>query len=139
MPIDGFLKIDGIEGECKDTGHEGWLDVTGFDWGLSQEANPGTDGKLVGGTPTVRSAQFTQPFGRASPRLFISCAMGHQFPGMTLEGRLNYGKEKFTYLRAQFKDCLITSVQTQSTEAQITEEVEVVFRSVNVETWERPL
>jgi type VI secretion system secreted protein Hcp len=139
MPIDGFLKIDGIEGECKDGAHEGWLDVTDFDWGLDQEALPAPDGKLAGGTPTVRSAQFTQPFGRASPRLFISCAMGHKFPAMTLEGRLNYGEESFRYLRAEFRDCLITSISTQSTETQITEEVEVVFRSVNVETWERPL
>jgi type VI secretion system secreted protein Hcp len=139
MPIDGFLKIDGIEGECKDAQHEGWLDITELAWGLSQEPVPATDGTFSAGTPTVRSVQFTAPLGRASPNLFLACCMGRQIASMTFEGRLNYNDEHFTFMRADFKDCLVTSVETTSAGAFVTEEFEVVFRSVNVQTKERPL
>jgi type VI secretion system secreted protein Hcp len=138
MPIDGFLKIEGIEGESKDADHPGWLDVTGFAWGLSQEAVPDVDGKLSPGTPTVQSAQFTDVFGRASPGLFRACCMGSQIPAMTFEGRVSHGDEHFTVLKVELKDCLVTSVTTGSAGETVTEQIEVVFRSVFVEVKERP-
>ena len=44
--------------------HPAWIDVTGFQWGLSQETLPGPGGTLAPGTPSVQAAQFTQPLSR---------------------------------------------------------------------------
>ncbi|MFC6051689.1 type VI secretion system tube protein Hcp [Acinetobacter portensis] len=33
MAIDIFLKIDGINGESKDSNHKDWIDVQDFSWG----------------------------------------------------------------------------------------------------------
>jgi type VI secretion system secreted protein Hcp len=139
MPIEGFLKVEGIEGECKDIAHPGWIDVNGFEWGLGQEARPGPDGSLVAGTPTVRSVRFSQQMSRASPRLFEACCVGRGISSMTFEGRLQHGDEPFVFMRADFKDCLVTSFDASSSGGLADEQVEVVFRSVNVQTKERPL
>ncbi len=136
--MDGFLKIEGIEGECKDASHRGWLDVTSFSWGMSQEVVPGPDGSIGAGTPTVRSAEFTQPFSRASVRLFEACVTGRELPTMTFEGTIANGDTAFVFLHVDFKDCLITKVDTSSSGAQVTEQIEVVFRSVNVQSKELP-
>ena len=139
MPIDGFLKIDGIDGECKDADHPKWIDVTGFEWGMTQETVPGPDGTFSACTPTVQSVQFSQPLSRASPLLFDACVTGRQIAAMTFEGRLNYGGDHFTFMQAEFKDCLVASIDTSSAGAGVTEEVEIVFRSVDVRTKERPI
>ena len=59
-------------------------------------------------------------------------------PTMTFEATIANGDTPFVFMRADFKDCLITSVQTASSETAVTEQVEVVFRSVNVQTKELP-
>jgi type VI secretion system secreted protein Hcp len=138
VSIDGFLRIDGIDGESRDADHPGWLDVTGFEWGLSQEALPSMDGTLSAGTPTVRTARFSDVFGRASPGLFRACCTGRQIAAMTFESRVNFGDEHFTVLRVELKDCLVTSVETGSAGEFVTEQIEVAFRSILVEAKERP-
>src|SRR5256885_1121165 len=36
---DAFLKIDGIKGEATDAAHNGWIEIAGFSWGMT---NPTT-------------------------------------------------------------------------------------------------
>jgi type VI protein secretion system component Hcp len=57
---------------------------------------------------------------------------------MTFEATVANGDTPFVFLRVDFKDCLITSVQTSSAGAEVTEQIEVVFRSVNVQNKELP-
>jgi type VI secretion system secreted protein Hcp len=138
MPLDGFLKVDGIEGECKDSLHKKWIDVTGVSWGVSQEVVPSPDGAIGAGTPEVQSFRFTQPYNRASVGLFQACAMGRQIPSMEFEAVVPHGDQPFVYLKIQLKDCLVTRVHTGSSGAHVTEQVEVVFRSIFIESQERP-
>src|SRR4051812_49028583 len=98
MPIDGFLKLDGIKGECKDSAHKGWINVTGLEWGMSQEASPGMDGTLKAGTPEVQQMKFSQPYGRGSIPMFMACANGRQIPSATFEACLPNGDSLHTYL-----------------------------------------
>jgi type VI secretion system secreted protein Hcp len=36
MAVDFFLKIDGIDGESKDSKHKGEIDIESFSWGATQ-------------------------------------------------------------------------------------------------------
>jgi type VI protein secretion system component Hcp len=39
MAFDGFIRIDGIEGESSDATHRGWIEIMDYDLGLSQKAS----------------------------------------------------------------------------------------------------
>jgi type VI secretion system secreted protein Hcp len=38
MPVQMFLKLDGIAGESTDPKHKGEIDIQGWSWGLSEPA-----------------------------------------------------------------------------------------------------
>jgi type VI secretion system secreted protein Hcp len=139
MPLDGFLKIEGIEGECKHSNYKKWINVSGVSWGVSQEVVPAPDGSIAAGTPEVQSFNFTQPYNRASVGLFQACATGRQIPSMQFEAIVPHGDEPFVFLKVLFKDCLVTKINTSSSGAHVSEQVEVVFRSIMIESQERPL
>ena len=139
MALDGFLKVDGIEGECKDARHPKWINVSGVSWGVSQEVVPSPEGGIKGGDAEVQAFSCTHRYDRASVGLFQACATGRHIPVVNFEAVMPYGDPPFVYLRAEFKDCLITSVQAASAGAEVTETLEIVFRSVQIETFERPL
>jgi type VI secretion system secreted protein Hcp len=138
MPLEGFLKVDGIDGESKDARHRDWIDVHALSWGVTQEALPAPDGGLRPGTPEVRSVSFTHAYDRASVGLFQACAMGRQVAQIRFEAVVRAGDEPFVFLRAAFKDCLVTKVQASSGGDTINETVEFVFRGITLEAEERP-
>jgi len=136
--MDGYLQLEGIDGEAKDGAHRGWIDVSGFSWSVTQEVAPGQGGVPEGGVPSVSDFSFTQRLGRSSPLIFEACCTGRQFPTVTFEGLSPHGASRFKYLSVRFKDCLITSVGVSSGDAGVTERVQVAFRSVFAEIKERP-
>lgn len=64
-----FLKIEGIDGECKDTKHRGWIDIT-----------PVVQTKEGGGMPTGRRTfkplTLSKRIDKASPMLASALASG---------------------------------------------------------------
>jgi type VI secretion system secreted protein Hcp len=132
--LEGFLKIDGIEGECKDVLHKRWIDVSGFSWSVSNEVVPAPNGSFTGGTPEVQAVSFTQPYSRASVGLFMACANGRQIPEMVFESLIRDGDSRPAILKAIFRDCIVMKVATSSAEANVTERIEIAFRSVLVES-----
>ena len=136
--LEGFLKVEGIDGECKDASHKGWIDVTGLSWGVSNQAAPSDDGSLEAGTPEVQSVSFSQQYNRASIGLFLACATGREIASMIFEGVARDGDSRPVLLRITIKDCLVTKVATSSTAANVMERVEVVFRSIDMQAQERP-
>ncbi len=136
----GFLKVEGIEGESKDATHRRWIDVSNVSWGMSQEAVPAVDGGLAPGAAEVQALSFTHRYDRASVRLFEACATGRMIGSMIFEAVVPFREDElYVYLRAEFQDCLVTSVQTSSVGEHVMETVEVVFRSVQVESFDKPL
>jgi len=44
-----FIKFEGVDGECQDKDHKGWVDVLSFSWGLHKAGpeRPGRPGAAV--------------------------------------------------------------------------------------------
>ena len=75
-----FLRIEGIEGGATRAGHEGWIDVLSFNWGLSSSASAIT----AAGARTAGRAQFqdlavTKPIDKSSPLLAVGCAEARHY------------------------------------------------------------
>ena len=109
--VDYFLKIEGIEGESLQKGHEKEIEIMSFSWG---ESNAGSfAGNLGGGSGKVsmQDFHFTVPINRSSPKLFLACATGEHIKGATLTCR-KAGKTQQEFLKWKFSDILISSYNT---------------------------
>jgi type VI secretion system secreted protein Hcp len=137
--MEGFLQVDGIEGECKDHRHKRWIDVFGVSWGATQEVVPKPDGSIGPGSAEVQAFRFSQVYNRASIGLFQACATGREIPTMVFEGVLPHGDAQVIFLRATFSDCLVTKIETASADEVINEDVEIVFRKVQLDSQEKPV
>ena len=113
--FDAFLKIDGIEGESLQKGHEKEIEIASFSWG---ESNTGSfAGNLGGGSGKVSMQDFnyTVPVNKSSPKLFLACATGEHIKSATLTVR-KAGKTQQEFLKWKFTDLLISSYHTGGSE-----------------------
>ena len=109
--FDAFLKIEGIEGESLQKGHEKEIELSSFSWG---EQNTGSfAGNLGGGSGKVSMQDFhySVPINKSSPKLFLACATGEHIKGATLTIR-KAGKTQQEFLKWKFTDLLISSYHT---------------------------
>src|SRR5499427_3742203 len=93
-----FLKIDGIDGESLQKGHEKEIELMSFSWG---EQNAGSfAGNMGGGAGKVSMQDFhyTVPINRSSPKLFLACATGEHIKSATLTCR-KAGKTQQEFLK----------------------------------------
>jgi type VI secretion system secreted protein Hcp len=78
MPFDAFIKIDGIPGECTDDKHKDWIEISSFEWDLSQPAS--ATASSAGGASAERvnisPLRFSHLFDKASPKLYEACCKG---------------------------------------------------------------
>ena len=105
------MKIDGIEGESLQKGHEKEIEITSFSFG---ESNVGSfAGNLGGGSGKVSmdDFHFTVPVNKSSPKLFLACATGEHIKKATLVCR-KAGKTQQEFVKWTFTDLLISSYQT---------------------------
>jgi type VI secretion system secreted protein Hcp len=80
--FNSFLKFSTIAGESTDAKHASWIEITKFSFGSGQST------PLVPGGPTYPIATdftITKKLDKASPQLFLACAMGTVVPTVTLE------------------------------------------------------
>jgi type VI secretion system secreted protein Hcp len=112
MAVDYFLKIDGIDGESKDSKHKGEIDIESFSWGATQMGTSHAGGGSGGGKVNMGDAHFTSAYqSKATPKLFLACATGEHIKKAVLVCR-RAGKEQQEYLKWTFSDLLISSFQT---------------------------
>ena len=106
--FDAFLRIEGIEGESQQKGHEKEIEITAFRWNAQ---NTGSfAGNMGGGSGKVKmhDFQFSVPVNKASPKLFLACCTGEHIKSATLTVR-KAGKTQQEYLKWKFTDLLISS------------------------------
>jgi len=111
MAVDYFLKIKGIEGECKADKHENEIDVLSFSWGETQTGTHSTGGGGGAGKVSMQDFHFVQKIHKGSPKLMLACACGEHIPEATLFCR-KAGKEQQEFFTLKFYDLMISSFQT---------------------------
>jgi type VI secretion system secreted protein Hcp len=109
--VDFFLKIEGIEGESTEKGHEKWIDVQSFSWGETQAGGHGAGGGAGAGKVSMQDFHFTMQTNKASPTLLMACAQGKHFKDAQLTAR-KAGRDQIEYLKIKLTDVLVSSYQT---------------------------
>jgi type VI secretion system secreted protein Hcp len=112
MAFDGFLKIDGVEGESTDSKHGKWIEIMSYSWGVAQ---PVSGSASSGGARSAERANFSdfsivKSIDKASPKLMLACAKGDHIKEIVLELCRNTG-DKQKYAEYKLTDVLISSVR----------------------------
>src|SRR5215831_19006456 len=71
MPFDGFIKIDGIEGESNDSKHKNEIEILSYSWGVSQAitGTASSTGTFTGQRADFSALSFHHQLDKASPKL----------------------------------------------------------------------
>ena len=113
MAFEGYLKIDGIPGECTDDKHKDWIEILSYQMGLGQasSASHSTAGGSAAGKVRFEDMTFTHFLDKASPKLFEACAKGTHIKDATLE-LCRAGGDKFKYLEIKLENVLVSSLSS---------------------------
>jgi type VI secretion system secreted protein Hcp len=112
MPVDYFLKIDGIDGETSDAKHKNEMEVLSFSWGVTQ-AITGTvssSGTFTGQRCDMSPLVIQKLFEKASPKVAQACAAGDHFASAVLT-LCRAGGDKQPYMEYKMSDVIISSYQ----------------------------
>lgn len=110
MAFNAFLKIDGIDGESGEKGHEKWIEVMTYEFGHSQQTvMTGGAGARTSGRADFKDFTVHKMIDKASPNLALYCANGKHIPKVQLEVNLASG-EKTKYASVTLENVVVSSV-----------------------------
>ncbi len=111
MAFDGFIKLDGIEGESSDSKHSGWIEMTNCDMEIHQTIS--TTASSAGGAGAERAdfsdLSFTKLLDKSSPKLALACADGTHFNTIAIE-LCRSGAEKIKFMEIKLTNSFISSL-----------------------------
>jgi type VI secretion system secreted protein Hcp len=110
MPFDGFLKIDGIEGESTDDKHKGEIEILSYSQGVSQSitGTASATGTFTGQRADLTPITITKQLDKSSPKLAAACANGDHIKSALLTLH-RAGGDKKQYMEYKLTDVLISS------------------------------
>ena len=107
-----YLKLEGLEGESQDVGHEGWIEVLSYSQGVSRSSS----GK---GKATFGDFEIVKVLDKSSPMLLLDAASGKHIPSGVLELVREDGQ---VFMDWKLTDLLVTGVQEGGSDTGIAEE-----------------
>ena len=133
MASDGFIKLDGIAGEALDDRHKGWIEITGYTFGVNQStsATASSSGGAGSGRATLSDFTFSKRLDNASARLFEASCSGEHIKELTL-CLYRAGGEKLKYYEVRLEEVIISDFTQDGESGEPMEEVQINFGRIHV-------
>src|SRR3546814_19721681 len=93
-----FMKIDGANGESKDSNHKNWSDIVSFSWGATQPGNMASGGGLGAGKASFNDLPVVARTDKAAPAVMKHCARGKHLGQVQLSA-CKAGGQKVQYTK----------------------------------------
>lgn len=139
MAFDGYVKIDGINGESTDGGHPQWVEIISFRHDVSQPAGTATSrvGGRTGARVNIADFTWTQVMDIATPNLHKFCCNG-QHVGNVMCELCEAAGDKHMYFRWTFTNAIISSCKPSGVANEEVFARPVMEVSINFDTiqWE---
>lgn len=132
--VDYFLKLDGIDGESRDSKHKNSIDVESWSWGESQTGSHAGGGGGGAGKVSMQDFHFVMKVNKASPKLLLACATGEHIKKATLTCRKAGGQQQ-EYMIWTFNDLLVSSFQTGGSQGDVIpiDQISLNYSKIEVE------
>jgi type VI secretion system secreted protein Hcp len=131
MASDGFVKIDGIEGESTDAKYQGWIEALYFESEINQKIS--STASSAGGASAERADfgdfVFIKHLDKASPKLALACAAGTHIDEIEVK-LCRAGSDKVNYMSYKLTNCIISKVKTSGGGNIPTELIKVNFGAI---------
>jgi len=133
MARDMFLKLDGVDGESKDSAHGGEIEISSISWGLAQTGVAGSGGGGGAGKVAVHDISVTKNIDKSSATLMLFCCNGKHIDNGLLTVR-KAGENPLEYLKIKLEDILVSGVQHGGHDGDLlTENITLNFAKFQVE------
>jgi type VI secretion system secreted protein Hcp len=109
--VDYFLKIEGVDGESPDQNYPGWIQLDAWQWAEENAGHFSTGSGGGSGKVEMKDFEFRMLTNKASPKLFLMCAMGEHITQAKLVCRKS-GLGQKDFLTITFGNCLVSSFKT---------------------------
>ena len=140
MAVDMFLKIEGIDGESKDSAHRNEVDVLSWSWGMAQSGTTHMGPGAGSGKVSVSDMTFSKYVDKATNNLVKACTSGRHIPEATLTVRKAGGDAPVEYFKITMTDIIVSSYQTGGDKDgldRISEHVTFNFRKFTIDYTEQ--
>ena len=130
MAFDAYLKIEGIEGESHDAGHEKWIQLQSYSHIVRNETTGQSGGgHHTGGRCTHSDVIVIKPIDSSSPNLALACCLGKSHPTLIVELCRSgaSGTDAVPYQKVELTDVVVTSVKPVANETTQFPSEEVTF------------
>ncbi|MGL4551701.1 MAG: type VI secretion system tube protein Hcp [Gemmataceae bacterium] len=126
-----YLRLDGVEGDSKDPGHKGWIDVQAFGF------------KTAGGggrsEARLTSLECVCYVGTQSVFMLHYLGSGRRIPkGIVESTTVNRGKPSI-FFRGRITDITVKDVESHGGTPPLTEYSSLLFDAVSIEIGQAPL
>jgi len=132
MAVDFFLKLDGIPGESVDDKHKDWIQILSFSWGASQVTSVAGTGGSGAGKADLADLSIMKFLDKSSTPLFKSLTTGGHIKTGSMEAVKSGGNGK-PFLKVDFKELFVTSVQLSGSSEIPTESVSFSYNEIKTE------
>jgi type VI protein secretion system component Hcp len=129
--FDGFLWVEGVQGECQAEGYLHWIDVDSFSFSATSEFTP-SKGVLVGRNPSPGHFEFKEPMHSGTIALYRLCLTGMTVKEVKFHVRKAGGAKFLTYFEAVMKGCVVTSVSIDASGKYPEETVQIQYTSIEL-------
>jgi len=124
-----FLKLQGVTGEAGDAEHKGEIEVVSWTWGLHTPTSVAT-GQAAGRT-TLAELQIVKRVDQATPTLMGFLKLNKLVDTGKLTVR-KAGKTPLEYFTIELQNVRVTSIKTESENAELVERVNLGFNKIKV-------
>lgn len=130
MSSDFHIKLDGVTGESVHKDHKDEIEISSWQWHLSNSAGAASGGGSGKGKATPGELSFVHVYDKASPVMAKNCALGKHFKDLVLTCRKS-GDGQQEYLKVTLKEVFITSLGIGGgTGGDVSEQVSCSFKDI---------
>ena len=135
MPVDAFLKFEKADGESVQKGHEKWIEIQSWSWGVHADTSWTKGGGASVGKPDPDRMAIDHIFDSASTVVLGFICTGKAFPKAELHMLKTTGQSSpETYLAITMEGVFITKVLTTGTaDGKMMQRIEFVFKTIKIE------
>jgi len=104
-----YLKLEGVDGESTDAGHEKWIIIESMHFGGNRSIDPGArDAQRARGTTLLSEQTVVRQMDKTSPKLWENMLTGTQFKEVEVHLTQMVNNKQEPYYIAKLKDVIIT-------------------------------
>jgi len=111
-----YLKLEGLDGESKEKGHEKWIKINSFSWGVHRAIKEGAhDEQRQRGHTTIQDVVIVRQLDKTSPKLFEQSATGKPIKTVEIDLCNMTNDKQETFLKLKLSNVIISSYSGHAT------------------------